>query len=152
MSGSPSPALQVESEAVARVQALVAAEHAAVFGYGVLGGRLSDEPRQLARAHVDAHRASRDALSRLLRDLGQEVPAPEPVYDVAVATAPEALALAVRLEEGLAVRFRDLVAETDDPALRRTGVDGLSASAVRAAEWRLRLGVVPPSVALPGTV
>lgn len=151
MSSSASPALTSEVEAVARLQALVAAEHAAVFGYGVLGGRLADEQRQLARIHADAHRASRDALSRLLRDIGQAVPTPEPVYDVTVAAAPAALALAVELEEGLAVRFRDLVAETDDPALRRTGVDGLLAAAVRAAEWRLRQGVVPPSVALPGT-
>lgn len=138
-------------DAIARVQALVAAEHAAVFGYGVLGARLDDATRALARAHADAHRASRDALSRLLLDRGAQVPTPEPAYDVDVAGAPEALALAVRLEEGLAVRFRDLVAESDEPGLRRVGVDGLSASAVRAAEWRLRQGVVPPSVALPGT-
>jgi hypothetical protein len=140
-----------EGDPVGRLQALVSAEHAAVYGYGVLGARLDDATRELARAASDAHRASRDALSRLLRDRGAQVPAPEPAYDVEVSGAPDALALAVRLEDGLAVRFRDLVAESEGTALRRVGVDGLSASAVRAAEWRLRLGVVPPSVALPGT-
>jgi hypothetical protein len=138
-------------EALARLQALVAAEHAAIYGYGVLGARLDDPARALARAAADAHRARRDALARLLRDRGAPVPDPEPAYDVAVAGAPAALALAVQLEEGLAVRWRDLVAETDDRSLRTVGVDGLTEAAVRAAEWRLRLGVVPPSVALPGT-
>ena len=67
-----------------------------------------------------------------------------------VATAPDAFALAVRLEEGLAVRWRDLVGGTDDTGLRTVGVAGLTEVAVRAAQWRGALGVVPPTVALPG--
>jgi hypothetical protein len=135
---------------VARLTALVEAEHAAVYGYGVLGARLDEDTRQLARTASDAHRASRDVLSALLRDRGEPVPPTEPGYDIAVSGPADALTLAVRLEEGLSVRWRDLVAETDDLPLRRLGIDGLSAAAVRAAQWRLRLGVRPPTVALPG--
>jgi hypothetical protein len=74
-----------------------------------------------------------------------------PSYDVAVADAPAALQLAVRLEAGLSVRWRDLVAGTDDQALRRLAVAGLQETAVRAAQWRRRAGVTPATVALPGT-
>jgi hypothetical protein len=56
----------------------------------------------------------------------------------------------VSLEEGLSVRWLDLVGGTDDQELRRLGVDGLSATAVRAASWRELLGRAPVTVALPG--
>jgi hypothetical protein len=135
----------------ALLTALVEAEHAAVYGYGVLGARLDEERRRLARAASDSHRARRDALSARLRELGAAVPAPAPAYDVAVAGPVEALALAVRIEEGLGVRWRDLVGGTDDGALRLLGVDGLSETAVRAAQWRRLAGLATPTVAFPGT-
>ncbi|WP_256095058.1 DUF4439 domain-containing protein, partial [Streptomyces sp. EN27] len=58
------------SPELAAVQAALAAEHAAVYGYGVLGGRLDGEQGAEARAAHDAHRARRDALARTARDLG----------------------------------------------------------------------------------
>ena len=131
--------------------ALVAAEHAAVYGYGVLGARLDEDLRERAQAADDDGRVRRDALSALLRSRGAPVPVPAPAYDVAVAGRADALALAVRLEEGLALRWRDLVGGTDDPVLRRTAVAALSSAAVRAARWRRSLGLRPPTVALPGS-
>jgi hypothetical protein len=138
-------------EEVRLLAALLAGEHAVLYGYGVLGARLDDAARDAARAAADVHRSSRDRLAALLEERGVEPAPPRAAYDVAVGTAPEAFALAVRLEEGIAVRWRDLVAATDDFSLRRLAVDGLSAAAVRAASWRVRLGVTPPTVALPGT-
>ena len=135
----------------ALLTALVEAQHAAVYGYGVLGARLDEELRRQARAASDVHRAARDALSARLRDRGAPVPASLPAYDVEVADAPGALALAVRIEEGLGVRWRDLVAGTDDPALRRLAVEGLTQAAVRAAQWRRLAGAGAPTVAFPGT-
>ncbi|MGC3005519.1 DUF4439 domain-containing protein, partial [Streptomyces sp. G35A] len=44
------------------LQAALAAEHAAVYGYGVVGGRIGKDRRAEARAAYDAHRARRDAL------------------------------------------------------------------------------------------
>ncbi len=132
------------------LQGLLEAEHAAVFGYGVLGARLDDVQREMARAAYDAHRARRDDLAVRLRDRRERVPAAQASYDVSVADVPAAQALAVRLEEGLAVRWRDLVVGTDEPPMRALGVDGLVGSAVRAAQWRRTAGL-PPTVALPGT-
>ena len=130
---------------------LLAATHAAVYGYGVLGARLADAPRREAQLAVDGHRARRDQLAARLRERGATPEPALPAYDVEVADPAEALALAVRLEEGLAVRWRDLVAGTDDAALRRLGVTGLQESAVRAAQWRRRSGATAVTVALPGT-
>ncbi|MEV0478013.1 DUF4439 domain-containing protein, partial [Streptomyces prunicolor] len=52
------------------LQAALAAEHAAVYGYGVVGGRIREGRRTEAKAAYDAHRARRDALVREVRDLG----------------------------------------------------------------------------------
>jgi hypothetical protein len=134
-----------------RLLALVEAEHATVYGYGVLGARLNDAQRRFAQLAYDSHRARRDQLVAALRAAGAPAPAPLPAYDVAVASAREALQLAIRLEVGLSLRWRDLVADTDDVALRRLGVAGLQECAVRATQWRQRAGITPATVALPGT-
>ncbi|HWG95380.1 MAG TPA: DUF4439 domain-containing protein [Mycobacteriales bacterium] len=137
--------------AVRVLTALLEAEHAVLYGYGVLGARLADDALVVAQAAASAHRAQRDRLVGLLRDRGAEPPAPAAAYDAVAAGAADALALAVRLETGLGVLFRDLVGSTDDPRLRRIGVDGLVETAVRAASWRSRLGAVPATEAFPGT-
>jgi hypothetical protein len=130
---------------------LLAAEHAVVYGYGVLGARLDEQTRRLALTAYDSHRARRDQLAARLRERGGDPEPPPPAYDVAVATAAQALVLAVRLEEGLALRWRDLVAGTDERPLRELAVAGLQECAVRAAQWRRRAGTSPATVALPGT-
>ena len=129
---------------------VLAAEHAAVYGYGVLGARLDDRSRPAALLADDAHRARRDSLIAALTARGITPPAPPASYDAVVSNAAQALALAVRLEVGVGQRWRDLVTRTDNKALRRLGVAGLTESAVRATEWRRRQGVRLPSVALPG--
>ena len=134
---------------------LLEAEHATVYGYGVLGARLDDAGRDRARTALDSHRARRDQLDRLLRERGAEPEPGEPAYDVDAPTPEAALALAVRLEEGVAVRWRDLVAgttpEPPDAALRSLAVAGLTECAVRAAQWRQVAGTDPITVALPGS-
>jgi hypothetical protein len=130
---------------------LLEAEHAAVYGYGVLGARLDEATRRNALAAFDVHRARRDALVAQLRARGAEAEPGLAAYDVAVADATAALALAVRLEEGMALRWRDLVGGTDDVELRRLALSGLQETAVRAATWRRLAGTGPVTVALPGT-
>ncbi len=133
------------------LQALLAAEHAAVYGYGVVGGRLDDAGRSTALAAYDSHRARRDELEALLSAQGVTPQPAEAAYDVATSSAEEALALAVRIEEGLALRWRDLVGATDDAELRALGIAGLQETAVRAASWRKQAGVPEVTVALPGS-
>ncbi len=133
------------------LQALLAAEHAAVYGYGVVGGRLDDAGRSTALAAYDSHRARRDQLEGLLSTRGVTPQPAEAAYDVATSSPAEALALAARIEEGLALRWRDLVGATDDAELRALGIAGLQETAVRAASWRKLAGVPEVTVALPGS-
>ena len=131
---------------------LLEAVHAAVYGYAALGARLDERRRAAALRAVDEHRSRRDGLVALLRARGATPPAAAAAYVVDADTSVEALALAVRLEEGLAVRWRDLVAGTDDEALRRLALAGLRESAVRAAGWREVAGSGAVTVAFPGSV
>lgn len=66
--------------ALEAAQAALAAEHAAVYGYGVLGGRVTEPRGAEAREGYAAHRARRDALTRTVRDLGAAPVASAPAY------------------------------------------------------------------------
>jgi hypothetical protein len=129
---------------------LLVTEHAAVYAYGVVGAHLDEATRRVAVAAFDAHRARRDELLTQLRSRGLPTPGPELSYDVAVANRAQALTMAVRIETELGVRWRDLVAVTDDIALRRLAVPALQDSAVRASRWRTTAHLAPATVALPG--
>ncbi|MDQ0751654.1 hypothetical protein QF034_005885 [Streptomyces africanus] len=127
------------------VQAALAAEHAAVYGYGVVGGRISDGRRAEARSAYDAHRARRDALVREVKDLGGRPVAaaagyalPFPVPDAAAAVR-----LAAELEDRVAGVYSDLVRAAGG-ARRTLAAEALREAAVRAVRWR------GESVAFPG--
>ncbi|MEU2024746.1 ferritin-like domain-containing protein [Streptomyces sp. NPDC016469] len=118
-------------------QAALAAEHAAVYGYGVAGGRVAAERRAEATAAFHAHRARRDALVRTVRDLGGEPVASDAAYALpfAVPDAAAAVRLAAVLEDRVGYVYSDLVRAADG-SLRRSAADALREAAVRAARWR----------------
>ncbi|WP_328558090.1 MULTISPECIES: ferritin-like domain-containing protein [unclassified Streptomyces] len=126
-------------------QAALAAEHAAVYGYGVVGGRIGEARQPDARSAYDAHRARRDELVRAVKDLGGTPEAasaaymlPFPVTDTAAA-----IRFATELEERVADVYSDLVrAATGDR--RRMAAGALREAAVRAVRWS------GESVAFPG--
>ncbi|NEB02911.1 ferritin-like domain-containing protein [Streptomyces sp. SID13726] len=134
-----------EKQELAAFQKVLAAEHAAVYGYGVVGGRIREGRRAEAKAAYDAHRARRDALVREVRDLeGTPVAAsaayalPFPVPDSAAAVR-----LAAELEDRVAGVYSDLVRATGG-GRRGTAAEALREAAVRAVRWR------GESVAFPG--
>ncbi|MFJ5833084.1 ferritin-like domain-containing protein [Streptomyces sp. NPDC093089] len=118
-------------------QAALAAEHAAVYGYGVVGGRIGTERRPEATAAYEAHRARRDALRRTVRDLGGTPVASEAAYELPfrVADPAGAVRLAAILEDRVAGAYSDLVRATGGP-LRREAAAALRETAVRAVRWR----------------
>ncbi|MFF2331247.1 MULTISPECIES: ferritin-like domain-containing protein [unclassified Streptomyces] len=128
-------------------QAALAAEHAAVYGYGVVGGRVADDRRADATAAYHAHRARRDALARTVRDLGGEPVAAQAAYALpfAVPDPAAAVRLAALLEDRVADVYSDLVRAAAGP-LRREAADALREAAVRAARWR-GSGVAFPGLA-----
>ncbi|MEU9989396.1 ferritin-like domain-containing protein [Streptomyces sp. NPDC048045] len=127
------------------LQAALAAEHAAVYGYGVVGGRIGEQRRAEARTAYVAHRARRDALVRDVRDLGGEPVAASAAYALPfpVPDAASAVRLAAQLEERVAGVYSDLVRAATG---RRRGAAAaaLREAAVRAVGWS------GESVAFPG--
>ncbi|WP_330460139.1 ferritin-like domain-containing protein [Streptomyces sp. NBC_00820] len=126
-------------------QAALAAEHAAVYGYGVVGGRIGERRRTEARAAYDAHRARRDALVRQVRDLGGAPVAANAAYALPhpVTDAASAVRLAAELEERVAGVYSDLVRATAG-VRRGAAAAALREAAVRAVRWS------GESVAFPG--
>lgn len=132
------------------LQAALAAEHAAVYGYGVVGGRLREsqgkETRE-AREAYDAHRARRDALTRAIRDLGGRPVAAAAAYALPfpVPDSAAAVRFAAELEERVAGVYSDLVRASTGER-RREAAGALREAAVRAVRWRGE-GVAFPGLA-----
>ncbi|MDQ1035834.1 hypothetical protein QFZ75_002250 [Streptomyces sp. V3I8] len=126
-------------------QAALAAEHAAVYGYGVVGGTIGDGRRGEARAAYDAHRARRDELARSVRDLGGKPGPAAAAYALPfrVTDSGSAVRLAAELEDRVAGVYSDLVRAAGGER-RRAAAEALREAAVRAVRWR------GGSVAFPG--
>ncbi|MFB7702308.1 ferritin-like domain-containing protein [Streptomyces niveus] len=136
-----------EDRALDAAQAALAAEHAAVYGYGVVGGRVGDERRPEATNAYDAHRARRDILTRTVRDLGGKPLAAAAAYALPfeVPDSAAAVRLATDIEDRIAGVYSDLVRATEGP-LRQDAAGALREAAVRAVRWR-GSGVAFPGLA-----
>jgi hypothetical protein len=131
--------------------AALAAEHAAIYGYGVVGAHLTGPTQTAARAAEAAHRDRRDAVSlRIAASNATPIPA-APAYTLPfpVTDAPSAMRLAVTLEEGAAGAWREALAGTADDD-RKLALDALMTCAVQATRWRAAAGIVPVTLAFPG--
>jgi len=124
------------STVVDAAQAALAAEHAAVYGYGVVGGRIGASREAEARQAYDAHRARRDALGRTVTDLGAKPVAAAAGYELpfAVTSSADAAKLAAYLEDRVAGAYGDLVRAATG-SVRQDAAADLRDAAVRAVRW-----------------
>lgn len=132
--------------------AALAAEHAAIFGYGVVGAHLDKAGQDAARDAEATHRGRRDLLVVRIAAASASPPVAAPAYQMPfpVADRISAIKLAVALEEGAARAWRlALPATTGDD--RKFACDALMDCAVRATRWRKSGGITPATVAFPGT-
>jgi hypothetical protein len=131
------------------LQDTLAAEHAAVYVYALLGGRLSasehPESADLLRDAYEAHLARRDLLRGVIAGLGGTPEPAAPAYRVDAEDRSPAhlLGTARTTEERCAAVYAQLVASSTGPR-RRWAIQALSDSAVRLLE----LGA--PAAAYPG--
>lgn len=118
------------------VEAALAAEHAAVYGYGVVGGRIENSRQEEVREAYDAHRGRRDALQRDVRALGGKPRPAAAAYSLpfAVPDSAAALRLAAELEDRLAGVYAALVRDSDG-GRRQEAAAALREAAVRSARW-----------------
>ncbi len=130
---------------VSAMQAALAAEHAAIYGYGVAGAHLTGTDLTAATSDWVAHQVARDSLQAMLRAAGATPVAAAVAYRLPrpVRGAVTAISLAVTLEDRVATAYLGLVAGTS-PGVRKFGARQVIAAAMRAAAWRGR------TVAFPG--
>ena len=128
----------------AALTAALAGEYAAVWAYGLVGGRVDDEGVPAAMAALAWHRAARDRLRQRMEWFGMAPPPPAAAYQTpTVTTGKEATALAQQVELALVPRYADLAAaESGD--LRAAAVTDGQTCAARAVSWGA------PSQAQPG--
>ena len=120
----------------AALQGALAAEHAAVYGYGVVGAMVTGHAETLARADWLAHQDARDTLEAMLVKLGATPVAASPAYRLPFPVTGEASAarLAVALEDGVTRAYLAVVAVTDR-TLRSFGALAMQPPANRALAW-----------------
>jgi Domain of unknown function (DUF4439) len=131
--GSPAE----RAAAVGALQAALAAEHAAVYGYGVAGAHLSGARQRAAAQDWQIHQASRDALAAMITALGAQPVAAAAAYRLPfrVSTGRAAVMLAAFLEDRVAAAYLGVVA-LSQARLRLFGARALESAALRAAGWR----------------
>ncbi|MFF3115925.1 ferritin-like domain-containing protein [Kitasatospora sp. NPDC057904] len=136
-SPSATPGAALTPEAVTALQGALNAEHAAIYGYGVVGAKLPDDQQRAdARTAYADHQARRDAWQRLLTGVGATPGAAAAGYQLpfAVTDAAAATRLAAHIETRLTVIYADLVAAV--PAQQRTAAaDALREAALHARRW-----------------
>jgi uncharacterized protein DUF4439 len=135
----------------AALQEALAAAHTAVWGYGVVGAATPVEGRAPVVEAEEAHRDLRDTVAALLTSrqvepvpaaAGYTLPAP-------VASAADAAALAVTLEDGTSQAWTWVLDQATERSTRELAVAALSAAELRAVGWRTAAGR-PPTTAFPG--
>ena len=139
----------VSAQAIARLQAALAAEQAACYGYGVVGAYLSGSAAARADSDWVAHELARDSLSAAITAAGAD-PVPAAVayqMPIQVRSAVQAVALAVILEQRVAEAYIGLVG-LNDLTLRALGARQIRGAALRATTWSHATAAFP---GLPGS-
>lgn len=122
------------------LQTALAAEHAAVFVYGALGGQTSQSATPtLYAALIDAyvtHRERRDRLTALIEAAGLEPVAAEAGYDLPADLSGSTVVTdrALALERSCAATYAYVVGSTRD-AERKWAIDALLDTAIRELDF-----------------
>jgi Domain of unknown function (DUF4439) len=122
---------------VPALQVALAAEDAAIFGYGVAGAHLSGSRKSAAEQDWTNHNEARDTLTAMISALGATPVAAQAFYRLPfeVTDAASAARLAAYLEEGVTRAYLGLVA-VSNRRLRTFGALAMQGPAERAAFWR----------------
>ncbi|HZJ06926.1 MAG TPA: ferritin-like domain-containing protein [Nocardioidaceae bacterium] len=131
------------------LQTTLAGEHAALYVYGVLGGRVSASDEPTLSSGLDTayniHRGRRDQLISMIRLVGAEPVVAEVSYDLPnpALSAPQLERAALVVEQRCTAVYADMVGSTAR-ASRQWAIDALIESAVR------QLGFGGETVPFPG--
>lgn len=128
--------MSTNASSIAALQGALAAENAAVYGFGVVGAMFTGKEQTMARGAWTAHLNDRDTLVAMLTKLGATPVASAPAYALPfpVTDARSARRLAAFLEDGVTRAYLGVVA-VSDTALRSFGARAMQTSAGRASVW-----------------
>src|SRR5215210_4609969 len=130
----------------------LAAEHTAVWGYGVVGAALGADAQPLAATAEAAHRDVRDQVIALLAGREADVVDAQGAYALPfpVLSEVDAAALGAVLEAGVAAAWVRVLDQAAERSTRELAVAVLGATEVRAVGWRVAAGQTPVTRAFPG--
>lgn len=134
------------------VQQALAAEHAAIWIYGLAAAYLPGDYGKALDEGSAEHRKRRDLCERALSASGATPAVPEAAYvpPKPVTDAPSAMAVIATAEGDAASAWLGVAGRTDDTTLRALAGEALIACVRRATPWRMEGGQKPPVDALPG--
>ncbi|MGW4526600.1 ferritin-like domain-containing protein [Amycolatopsis sp. NPDC004378] len=152
---APAPAAPsgaVPAETVDPLQTALAAEHAAVWVYGLVSAFLPGDFGDAEKAGAAEHAVRRDLLQTMLSAAGATPVAPEAAYvpKKPVTDAKSAALVVATAEADCANAWLAVVNHTDDGALRTTALHALVAASRRGTPWRSEADEKPVAIALPG--
>lgn len=130
----------------------VAAEHAAIYGYGLVSAHVMPDENELVSKAVAEHRDRRDTGVNMLTERSIKVPLAAIGYQLplVVDTPNNAAKLAIRIETDCAVAWRAVLEQSDTEQDRAFAGTALTQCALMAARWRQVLGAWPVTEAFPG--
>jgi hypothetical protein len=142
----------LNQEATEAVQQALAAEHAAIWVYGLVSAYLPAAfSGAVARGSAE-HVKRRDVCERMLSAAGQTPAGPEAAYvpPKPVTDANSAMELVATAEADATAAWLGVIDRTDDTTLRATALNALIGSARRGTAWRAEFGAKPVAIAMPG--
>jgi len=146
------PAGAVPAEAVDPLQVALAAEHAAVWVYGLVSAFLPGDFGDAEKSGAAEHALRRDYLQTTLSAAGATPVAPEAAYvpKNPVTDAKSASQVVATAEADCASAWLAVIDHTDDAGLRTTALHALVAASRRGTPWRAEAGEKPVAIAMPG--
>jgi hypothetical protein len=142
----------IDEDATDALQGALAAEHAALWCYGLAVAFLDPQQRGQAREDADAHRVLRAAVETTLGQLGTRAVSAQPAYATPqpVVDAASAAGLALVAETDALAAWRSVLERTTDRPLRQAALDALTQGTLRCARWRVVVGAPPAIPVFPG--
>lgn len=150
--GSPTQTLApMDKEAIAALQAALAAEHAALWAYGLVAAYDAADSSTIS-GMLDAHQVVRDSAADMVVRGGGTPVGPEAAYTPPkpVTNPTSARALALIIEEDCAAAWRTVIGSTDDPVLRGLSLNILTDTAGRMVTWNKLAKAKKITIAFPG--
>ncbi len=141
----------LSEETIDALQAAMAAEHAALWAYGLVTAHDADVADTVTEM-VTSHQNTRDVAANLIVQAGGTPVGPAPAYTTPepVTDKKSALGLALTIESDCAQAWRSVIGNTDDSTLRGTALSALTDSAMRMVTWRQAAKDKVVTVPFPG--